>query len=928
MNRNMQDGNAEKRARRAVSSEVAEFKAFFHCIHGCDPFPWQTRLMEQVLVRGGWPRVIDLPTGAGKTAVLDIAIFAMSCRPDTSPRRIVFVIDRRIVVDQVYKRAQMIRDGIKNGNADVLAKVRARLRKIGGDEPLGVTALRGGVPIDSEWARRPEQPWAMVSTVDQFGSRLLFRGYGTSRSMRPVHAGLAGNDCLVILDEVHLSIPFARTLTHVAQLESPRMPRRFEVVEMSATPNATDAERFKLDPATDLDGCEELSRRVKVVKNAELITVRNCDAIPGAVLKRIKSIDGKTGSMQSVGVVVNTVATARNTYRALRDAGYGVFLITGRMRPLDRADVLDRIKHIVDPDREEVLDGLAVVVATQAIEVGADFSFDGMITECAAVDSLRQRFGRLDRRGRHNGRDGLTRAWIIGPKSTTAATKPDPIYGGAIKSTWKELERRQKEGCMLDVGSLAWDDFTDEAAAPRLDAPRVQKTHMDAWIQTHPEPIVQPSIEWFLHGIESQHVPDVSIVWRMDRSEDVMNAVPPRQAECVQVSIEAARKWLADKNKSVQDGIGSRDDGAQTGWILWRGSDGTDRDPATDKIRPGDTIVADPDMGGLMDGTWDPSSTDPVDDLGDYAQMKHAQMQHGGKITLRLDPGLIRGSPPKPSDESRLDMPVRERITQWIEEQRNSSEGQGFRLGEIIKCLGSDFAIIPVDVDGRSDEGYYVLAKKVVDTTTMQGTDESESQIGTGVTLKAHLEGVGTRARDAAKRLNLPDAIADDLYLAGTLHDIGKVDSRFQEQLVGGDPVEMEMQEEPLAKSLLGVRGAKIYPMGMRHEVASVAMLESNRAVLGGANDRDLVLYLIGTHHGRGRPLPPIIRDPRPQTLTYTHGMHRMESSSDLTAGCVAASMAERFWHLTNKYGYYGLAWLEAIFRLADHQQSAEEGTR
>ena len=905
-----------------ISSEVAEFKEFFHCIHGHDPFPWQTRLMEQVLVSGEWPRVIDLPTGTGKTAVLDIAIFAMSCRPKTSPRRIVFVIDRRIVVDQVYKRAQTIRDRIKNGNASILAKVRTRLREIGGDEPLGVTMLRGGIPIDSEWARRPEQPWVMVSTVDQFGSRLLFRGYGTSRSMRPVHAGLAGNDCLVILDEVHLSIPFAHTLTHVANLKSHYLPRRFEVVEMSATPNAIDAERFKLDPATDMDECEELSRRITAVKNAELVTVLNCDAIPNAVLKKIKSIDERIDSMRSVGVVVNRVATARNTYRVLRDAGYKAVLITGRMRLLDRADILDRINPIVNPDRKRMLDELTVIVATQAIEVGADFSFDGMITECAAVDSLRQRFGRLDRRGIHNGQDGLTRAWIIGSKSTTDAKNPDPIYGEAIKSTWKELKRRQKDDGRLNVGSLAWDGFADDATAPRLNAPLVQKTHMDAWIQTYPEPIIQPSIEWFLHGIKSQHVPDVSIVWRRDRSKDAMNAVPPRQAECVQVSINEAKEWLDVKNEPIQNGMGNHtNDGAQTGWIIWRGS-GVDNDLTTAEIRPGDIIVTDPNMGGLMDGTWDPSSTDPVDDLGDYAQI-----QHGRRITLRLDPELIRGNPPKLSDESSLDMTVRERITQWIEEQMESFKSQDSRLLEIVKGLGNNFKIIPVGVDGKSDKGYYILAKRVVDTTTMQGTDESESQIGTGVTLKAHLEGVGIRARDAARRLNLPDAIADDLYLAGTLHDIGKIDSRFQKQLVGGDPVEIERREEPLAKSLPGVHYTRIYPKGMRHEVASVAMLESNQDVINRANDRDLVLYLIGTHHGCGRPLPPIIRDPRPQTLTYMHDMHRMESSSDLTAGCVAASMAERFWNLTYKYGYYGLAWLEAIFRLADHQQSAEEGT-
>ena len=447
------------------------------------------------------------------------------------------------------------------------------------------------------------------------------------------------------------------------------------------------------------------------------------------------------------------------------------------MRPLDRIDALTKIEKIVDPDSEQrpTLDQRGR--PTQAIEVGADFSFDALITECAPVDSLRQRFGRLDRRGTAN---SPARTWIIGPKSVVAPkSRPDPIYGESVKAAWEELERRDKGG-PIDVGPLSLDDFPDEALAPRPQAPLLLKTYLDAWTQTNPEPIVQPDVEWFLHGINQGGTPDVSIVWRHDKSAEALKLVPPRQAEFLSVPIDAARAWLSGgaETEVADVGRGMGDEGklgpqAADGWVRWEGHDkGTQRIGPSD-IRPGDVLVVRPERGGLKARTWAPSSLEPVADLGDAAQEAHRR-----RVTLRLDDRLpYIDAPPKPSDVENIDESLRERIRLWLSEI--SVQGQDWLGRAVGRLEANGFEHRPVGV------GYYVLVERhprtkklVVDVETMDGSDEAGSMTGTGVTLSRHLDGVGGRAKRIAERLRLSTQLAEDLRLAGRLHDLGKVDRR------------------------------------------------------------------------------------------------------------------------------------------------------
>ena len=103
---------------------------------------------------------------------------------------------------------------------------------------------------------------------------------------------------------------------------------------------------------------------------------------------------------------------------------------------------------------------------------------------------------------------------------------------------------------------------------------------------------------------------------------------------------------------------------------------------------------------------------------------------------------------------------------------------------------------------------------------------------------------------------DLPHCVASDLELAAFLHDTGKADRRFQTFLSGGDPWNRPVGS-PMAKS-----GRQLphnaweragLPKRWRHEALSVQMALSHPR-FAEAHDCALVLWLIGTHHGFGRP--------------------------------------------------------------------------
>src|SRR5260370_23815393 len=93
------------------ADSINAFAASFKYLTGHDPFPWQRHLFER-LASGSIPEVCDIPTGLGKTNVMTIWLVARA-HGATLPRRLVYVVDRRAVVDQATEGAERLRDCVE-----------------------------------------------------------------------------------------------------------------------------------------------------------------------------------------------------------------------------------------------------------------------------------------------------------------------------------------------------------------------------------------------------------------------------------------------------------------------------------------------------------------------------------------------------------------------------------------------------------------------------------------------------------------------------------------------------------------------------------------------------------------------------------------------------------------------------------------------
>jgi CRISPR-associated endonuclease/helicase Cas3 len=165
---------------------------------------------------------------------------------------------------------------------------------------------------------------------------------------------------------------------------------------------------------------------------------------------------------------------------------------------------------------------------------------------------------------------------------------------------------------------------------------------------------------------------------------------------------------------------------------------------------------------------------------------------------------------------------------------------------------------------------------------------------------------------------------------AGWWHDQGKRDRRFQAWLHGSELAALAelLANRPLAKSGRDPKQwqsseAFGYPRGSRHEFVSVRMFE--KAIVESEEKEEFIKFLIGTHHGHGRPFPPVLSDPTPVEVVLEHDGKRITTVSDHRLYQLDSGWVDLFWRMVRRYGWWGIAYLEALLITADRSVSARE---
>lgn len=855
------------------------FDAKFEALTGHAPFPWQCELFER-LTTDRIPAQCDLPTGLGKTSVIAVWLLALAQRPSL-PRRLVYVVNRRTVVDQSTSEAERIRENLQDERLQSTRDALSRLGVLSLERPLAISTLRGEFADNAEWRHDPTRASVVVGTVDMVGSRLLFSGYGCGFKTRPLHAGFLGHDALLIHDEAHLEPAFQKLLEAVVQEQSRSGDSRpLRVMALSATSRSIDA--------GDRLGLSEADEKHPVVR-------RRLHAKKGIALHRCpaKELSERAADLakQKNGAVLIFLRTVENVQRCVARLGKAnVAVLTGTVRGFER-DALARKNPVfarflpTPPSDVQPTAGTVFLVATSAGEVGVDISADHLITDLSTFESMAQRFGRLNRYGLGDAEIEVVRdEELTAPKQKQSAADDEEeeddvgedAYEAARYATadlLNELPRRS-DG-RLDASPAALRGLSAErrlaAFAPTPVIPHADEILFDRWSLTTIRGAFagRPPVADWLHGIAAWEPPSTVVAWRqevgllgadaVDDLNELMADYPLRARERLSDRTDRVvkeLKKLVERNTEPSTVWFIKDDEI---WIedLEELLTRHERDKVT---LSNATVLLSPRAGGLratglLDGA-EPFDASREYDLGSWAQ----------------------GEP--------------ERVVRVVDAEGSSEPPAGMRLVRSHR-LG--------DPDGDDVSLWQLFVRP------SRADDDGSRTSRKPLPLEKHLTDTERWAKRLVEASGLRGVEAGAVIRAARWHDLGKARETWQRSIRNfGYPESAALAKGRVVPAELG---------HYRHELGSLHDAEKMPGFASLAEEeRELLLHLVAAHHGRARP-----HFPQQEVMD--------ESVSDARLAQTASAVPLRFARLQRKYGRWGLAWLESLVRAADYLASDEDLT-
>ena len=754
------------------------------------------------------------------------------------------------------------------------------------------------------------------------GSRLLFSAYGRLGPWgRALEAGLLGQDCLVVVDEAHLSSPFAATLValeahnrrsqQLAPFVVVRMGATMEPVEdlLKRTPGLVDEPRARrvfrlLEADTNIDGRtwpreideKNVGARLTARKRIE---VESLDAERGAgVQLAVWALEkSQTDAGSVIGIILNTVAEVRRCVAELRKRRVteeGLVVLTGSMRGLDRDAVVASAKYAQlksQRNRSSTPAASIFLVATSCVEVGADIDCDHLGVEACPADSLIQRLGRVNRLGMSSYKSTVR---IVGdPQRTDSAAR-------VFRRTQELLEERRELHGSPASFSACLTAGLDEAEVHalfdvRVPPPALTPAVLDDFAMTsrYPDPGARPDVGRWLHGSLEDSSLYVELAWRdeLDRvttpedAKRLIAAFPIGARETARCPLHEAVELLkAIRKRGVEDeALGGRvllitRYGTSKGYCVRDLP--ADNDSQLRALIYDATVVLPASVGGYDGQFVDPKSEEPVKDIAEEAQPS----SRAQRCRLWIDHGQV-------TTASGASAP------QYIEPDTDADELQAEVEHVADDLLGPGWRVLEAVGDGKRG---VVVARQ--DRRALEEAEDDEAALGfrKDVMLKDHLRDARAKAEEFCKRLSLPDELRETVIEAAGRHDLGK-DRPWWQRAVG------RVERPPVAKSRQAQFDHKIN-RGYRHELGSVADLVGDH--FPNPIDRELCLHLVAAHHGHARP-----------------GFHPEAAGPILTDGVerVLTETPIRFAKLQAKYGWWGLAWLEALVKAADVLASRAE---